>query len=82
MAQFMPMGIRKIFPGGEQRRNFAYPFQVSDDATQIDVHKTLYSFYTTKKLSSVTATVANSAPSKAWFSTFFMQRSILQPNST
>jgi len=28
-----------------QRRNLAYPFQVADDAMQMHVHKTLYSFY-------------------------------------
>ena len=28
-----------------QRRNFAYPFLVADDAMQMDVHKTLYPFY-------------------------------------
>jgi len=28
-----------------QRPNFAYPFQVADDAMQMDVHKTLYYFY-------------------------------------
>jgi len=30
----------EIFPGGGQSRHFAYPFQVVDDATQIDIHKT------------------------------------------
>jgi len=47
----------EIFPG--QNRHFAYPFQVVDDATQVDVHKTLYPFYTTKKMLNFTATVAN-----------------------
>ena len=28
-----------------QRRNFAYPFQVADDAMLIDIHKSLYPFY-------------------------------------
>jgi len=36
----------EIFPGGGQRRNFAHPFQVANDAMQMDVHKTLYPFYT------------------------------------
>jgi len=40
-----------------QRRNFAYPLQVADDAMQMDVHKTLYPFYTIKKMLHVTATV-------------------------
>jgi len=31
----------EVFPCG-QRRNFAYSFQVADDAVQMDVHKTLY----------------------------------------
>jgi len=35
---------QKFFPRG-QRRNFAYPSQVADDAMQMDVHKTLYPFY-------------------------------------
>ena len=34
----------EIFPGGEQRRKFAYAFQVADDATQMDVHKAHYPF--------------------------------------
>ena len=40
---------------------FACPFQVSDDAMQMDVHKTLYLFYTTKKMPYVTARVATIA---------------------
>jgi len=43
-----------------QSRHFAYPFQVSDDATQMELHKTLYPFYITKKMLNVTATAANS----------------------
>jgi len=39
-----PWASAEIFPGG-QRRNFAYPFQVVDDAMQTDVHKMFYSFY-------------------------------------
>ena len=40
---------QKFFQKG-QRRHFAYPFQVADDAIQLDVHKTFYSFYTIKKM--------------------------------
>ena len=50
------MGVRRDFCGG-QRRNFAYPLQVADDSMQMDVHKTLYSFYTIEKMLHVTATV-------------------------
>jgi len=35
----------EIFPGEGQHRNFAYPFQVADDAMQMDVQKTLHPFY-------------------------------------
>jgi len=35
---------QKSFHGG-QLRNFAYPFQVADDAVHEDFYKTLYSFY-------------------------------------
>jgi len=54
------MGVRRNFFTGGQRRHFAYPFQVVDDATQMDVHETLHPFYTTKKMPNVTATVAYS----------------------
>jgi len=54
------MGIRRNFSRGGQSQHFAYPFQVVDDATQMDVHKMLYPFYTTKKMPNFTATVANS----------------------
>ena len=30
---------QKLFESGGQRRNFAYPFQIADDAMQMDVHK-------------------------------------------
>jgi len=36
-----------IFSRGESR-HFAYSFQVTDAAVQMDVHKTIYSFYTTQ----------------------------------
>jgi len=39
------MGVRRNFSRGE-RENFDYPFQVADDTMQMDVHKTLYLFYT------------------------------------
>jgi len=38
-------GVRRIFSRGGKHRNFAYPFQVADDAMQMDVHKTLCPFY-------------------------------------
>jgi len=46
---------RKFFQRG-QRQNFAYQFQVADDTMQMDVHKTLYPFYVTKKIHHVTIT--------------------------
>jgi len=39
------MGVLRFFSRGGQHRNFAYPFQVADDAVQMDVHKTLCPFY-------------------------------------
>ena len=39
-----PWASAEIFPRG-QRRNFACPFQVADNAMQIDVQKTLYPFF-------------------------------------
>jgi len=36
------MAVRRNFPKGGQNQH--YPFQVADDATQMDVHKTLYLF--------------------------------------
>jgi len=44
------MGVRRNFSRG-QRRHFAYLFEVADVAMQMFVHKTLYCFYTTKKMS-------------------------------
>ena len=38
------MGAQINFSTG-QRPNFAYPFQVADDAMQMDIHETLYPFY-------------------------------------
>ena len=49
-------GLPQIFTRG-QRRHFAYHFQVADDTMQTNVHKMLYLFYTTMKMSHVTPTV-------------------------
>ena len=51
------MGVRRNFLRGGQRRHFAYPFQVANDAMQMDVSKTLYVFCTTKEMSYVSAIV-------------------------
>jgi len=50
----------KIFPG-EATSTFCCPFQVADDAMQMDVHKTLWPFCTTKKMPRITATVTKNA---------------------
>ena len=39
------MDVRRNFSRVGQRPNFSYPSQVADDAMQMDVHKTLYSFH-------------------------------------
>jgi len=39
------MDVCRNFSRMEQRPNFAYPLQVAENAMQMDVHKTLYSFY-------------------------------------
>jgi len=39
------MDVRRNFSRVGQRPNFSYPLQVADDAMQMDVHKTLYTFY-------------------------------------
>jgi len=39
------MGIRRKFSRFWQRRYFAYPFQVANDAMRMNVHKTLYPLY-------------------------------------
>jgi len=44
-----------------QRRHIAYPFQVADGAMQMNDHKALYPFYTTKKITHDTATVTKYA---------------------
>jgi len=52
------MGVRTNFSRrGGQRRHFAYPLQVADDAMQIYFHKALYPLYIRKKVPYVTATV-------------------------
>ena len=38
------ISVRRNF-SRTQRQNFTYPLQVADDAMQMDVHKTLYRFY-------------------------------------
>jgi len=44
------MGVRRNFSRGEQRLYLLILFQVANDAMQMDLHKTLYPFYTTKKI--------------------------------
>jgi len=51
-----PWGSAESFPEG-QRGHFAYLFQVADDEMQMDIHKTLFILYTTKKMPHVTARV-------------------------
>ena len=63
MHLWFPVGVRTNFFKG-QKRHFAYQLQVPDDATQIDVHNTLYPFCAIKKMPNVTAAVANSVSSK------------------
>jgi len=43
------MDIRRNFRR-RQAGNFAYPFQIADNEIHIDVLKTFYFFYTTKKM--------------------------------
>ena len=54
-------GRRQKLLQGRQHGHFSYPFQVADDVMQTDVHQTLYPFYTTRKMSRVTATVTEIA---------------------
>jgi len=44
------MGVAKIFQGGGQHGHFVYLFLVAQVAMQMNVYKTLYCFYTTKKM--------------------------------
>jgi len=50
------MGVRRKFSRGGKVDNW-HPFQVADDAMQMNVHKTLYAFYT-KEMHQVPATVS------------------------
>jgi len=63
------MGVRRNFSGMGQSRHFAYRFQLVDDATQTDSHKTRHPFYTTKKMPNITATVAYSVIALKKFNT-------------
>jgi len=44
------MGGSRNFSRRGKRRHFAYVFQVADVAMQMDIHKTLYCSYTTKRM--------------------------------
>jgi len=48
------MGVRRNFSRGGKVDVFLILFQVVHDATQMDEHKTLRPFYTTKKMPNVT----------------------------
>jgi len=52
------MGVRRNFFREGQCRHFAYPFEVADNAMQMDVNKTL--FYTTKTFSTIYTAKKNS----------------------
>jgi len=54
------MGVGRTF-SRRGKVDTSHPFQVADDATQIDVHKTFYPFQTIKKMSFVTTTVTKIA---------------------
>jgi len=51
------MGVGRNFSTARQSRHFVCPFQAADDTIQMGVHVRLYPFYTTKKMTHVTATV-------------------------
>jgi len=52
------VGVRIIFFRGEgQHQHFVDIFQVADDALQLDVYKTLYTFDTTNKMPYVMAPI-------------------------
>jgi len=55
------MGVGRNFSSGGKRRHFDYNCRVADDAVQMDLHKTLYSFYTTKKMTHFTVTITKNA---------------------
>ena len=42
MSNTLPWASAEIFPSLGQRPDFAYPFQVADDAMQMEVHETPY----------------------------------------
>ena len=66
---------RKFFHEGKNDiLLFSFSFQIADDATQIDVRKTLYPFCAIKKMPSVMATVANRVPS-----TVFLKENVKYP---
>jgi len=51
------IGVHRNFSIDRQCRHFACPFQLADNPMQMGVHISLYPFYTTKKMTRVTATV-------------------------
>jgi len=53
------MNVLRNFTRGEQRQHFAYPFQVADNAMLMYVQKTLYPFYTARKMPRVTTSHKN-----------------------
>jgi len=52
------IGVHRNFSIDRQSRHFACLFQAADDTMQMGVHIRLYHFYTTKKITHVTATVS------------------------
>jgi len=50
------IGVHRNFSIDRQSRHFACPFQAADNTMQMGVHIRLYHFYTTKKITHVTAT--------------------------
>ena len=44
------MDVRRNFSLGGEHQCFAYTYHVADDAMQMDVHKTLSSCFTTRKM--------------------------------
>ena len=61
------IGLHRNFSIGRQSRHFACPYRAADDTMQMGVHITLYPFYTTKKMTYVTATVPKCASLAARF---------------
>jgi len=51
------ISLRNSSSGPEYLRLLERTLLTSDDAMQMDVHKTLYPFYTTKKMPHVTVTI-------------------------